>query len=42
MRTGLATIDHRARGLGIGIGWISLTLGIAPTLAPRKTAGLPG
>ena len=42
MSTGLAAIDHRARGLGVGIAWISLTLGIALTLAPRKTAGLLG
>ena len=42
MRTGLAAIDHRARGLGVGIAWISLSLGSALTLASRKTAGLLG
>ena len=42
MRTALATIGYRARMLGIGIGWISLSLGLALTLAPRKTADLLG
>ncbi|HEX2729236.1 MAG TPA: hypothetical protein VHM16_05740 [Rubrobacteraceae bacterium] len=40
MRIALAKIG--ARGLGAGIGWISLSLGLALTLAPRKTAGFLG
>ena len=42
MRTALATVGHHARGLGVGIGWIILSLGLALTLAPRKTGNLLG
>jgi hypothetical protein len=42
MRTVLATVGHHARGLGVGIGWISLSLEFALTLAPSKTADLLG
>lgn len=40
MRAALALVRHHARTLGVGIGWVSLSLGLA--LAPRKTAGLFG
>lgn len=42
MRVARAKSGERARGLGTGIGWISLSLGLALTLAPRKTAGFLG
>lgn len=42
MRAALALVRHHARTLGVGIGWVSLSLGLALTLAPRKTAGLLG
>ncbi len=35
-------VCRHARMLGSGIGWVSLSLGLALTLASRKTAGLLG
>ncbi len=42
MRIALAKIGDHALGLGSGIGWISLSLGLALTVASRKTAGFLG
>lgn len=42
MRAVLALVRHHARTFGVGIGWVSLSLGLTLTLAPRKTAGLLG
>lgn len=42
MRIALAKIGDNARGLGISIGWISVSLGLALTVASRKTAGFLG
>lgn len=42
MIVALATRGDRDRALGTGIGWISLSLGLALTLLPRKTAGFLG
>lgn len=43
MSTAPAAVGHRGvRGLGLGIGGICLSLGLALTLTPRRTAGSLG